>query len=205
MSHNKHQIMRRSLLAAGGTLLAGAVARKYLFPPSADADIAAGPLPANPVAAGPVLQPITVLEARPPASVPALRFTAADGTARSLADYAGKGVVLNFWATWCVPCVSEMPALDGLARAEAERGIVVLPVSLDRTGADAVKPFYATHGIRSLPVLLDPHSETMTALKLDGIPTTLVIDRRGREVARVQGPVQWDSNQAAALLGRLVG
>jgi thiol-disulfide isomerase/thioredoxin len=210
MSHSKHQIVRRGLLAAAGTLLAAAAARKYLFAPSAGAGDSAGPLsvgppPAGPPPAGPVPQPITVLEARPPASVPGLRFTTADGTARSLADYAGKGVVLNFWATWCVPCVSEMPALDSLARAVAQEGIVVLPVSLDRTGAAAVGPFYAAHGIRDLPVLLDPHSDTMTALKLDGIPTTLVIDRHGREVSRVQGPVQWDSDRAAAVLGGLVG
>jgi thiol-disulfide isomerase/thioredoxin len=198
MPHSKHQIVRRSLLAAGGTLLAGAVARKYLLTgptgAGAPADIPAGPVP----------QPITVLKAQPPVAVPALHFSTADGTARSLADFIGKGVVLNFWATWCVPCVSEMPALDSLSRAVAARRIVVLPVSLDRTGADAVKPFYAGHDIHSLPVLLDPHSESMMALKLEGIPTTLVIDRKGREIARVQGPVQWDSSQAAGVLGRLV-
>ncbi len=194
------KIVRRGLLAAAGTLLAGVVARKYLLPsPAPQAPQEA------PQSGGPATQPVDVLRAQPPVALPALHFTAADGAARSLADYAGRGVVLNFWATWCVPCVSEMPALDALSRALADKGIVVLPVSLDHTGADAVKPFYAGHGIGSLPVLLDMHAETMVALKLEGIPTTLVIDRSGREVARVQGPVRWDSADAASVVGRLVG
>ena len=194
-----HQIARRSLLAAGGTLLAAVVARKYLFAADAGAD---APPPSPP---GPATQPLDALKAAPAALLPALSFTAADGSARSLADYAGKGVVLNFWATWCVPCVSEMPALDALSRSLADKNIVVLPISLDRGGVDAVRPFYAGHGIRSLPVLLDPHSATMTTLRLDGIPTTLVIDRKGREVARVQGPVRWDDPEAASVIARLVG
>ena len=126
----------------------------------------------------------------PPAALPALAFTTADGVRRTLADYAGRGVILNFWATWCTPCVSEMPALDALAGAMAasKPPMTVLAVSLDRAGAAAVTPFYASHGIRNLPVLLDPHSETMMALRLDGIPTTLVIDRGGQEVAPHPGP-----------------
>ncbi len=206
-----HRIARRSLLAAGGTLLAAVAARKYLFA----ADAGAGDLPPAPPS-GPETQSLDALKPLQPAALlPPLSFTLADGSTRSLSDYAGDGVVLNFWATWCAPCVSEMPALDVLSRALAKPGrnagspggrrIVVLPVSLDRGGADAVGPFYAGHGLRSLPVLLDPHSTTMTALRLDGIPTTLVIDRNGREVARVQGPVRWDDPEAAAVIARLVG
>ncbi len=193
------QITRRGLLAAGGTLLAVAVAGKFLWP----ADREAGGPPQAP--AGPAPQTLAALHGQPPVALPALHFTAADGSLRSLADYAGQGVVLNFWATWCAPCVSEMPALDALSRALSGQRIVVLPVSLDRAGAGAVTPFYAGHGIRSLPVLLDAHGETMTALRLDGIPTTLVIDRAGREVSRVQGPVRWDAADAPQMIGRLVG
>ena len=194
-----HQITRRSLLAAGGTLLAVAVSGKYLWP--------AGPgtVDQPQVPAGPEPQTLAALRAQPPAPLPALRFTSADGSVRSLHDYVGQGVVLNFWATWCMPCVSEMPALDTLSRALEGRRIVVLPVSLDRGGAGAVTPFYAGHRIRSLPVLLDAHAETMGVLRLDGIPTTLVIDRTGREVSRVQGPVRWDDAEAPDVLGRLIG
>ena len=207
-----HQIVRRSLLAAGGTLLAGAVARKYLVASPVDAEEAAPPPPA--------------LVVHAPAPLPALRFTTADGAVHALADYAGRGVVLNFWATWCIPCVSEMPALDALSHMLDDRhgsgqadmagaapknaspggsGIAVLAVSVDHGGAGAVQPFYASHGIHNLPVLLDPHAEAMMALKLDGVPTTLVIDRKGREVARVQGAYPWGSNETARTIRGLVG
>ena len=98
-----------------------------------------------------------------------------------------------------------MPALDALARTLAPSGIRVLTVSLDHRGADAVRPFFAAHAIRSLPVLLDPHSTSLAALGLDGIPVTLLVNRAGQEVARLQGPVDWATPQAAALVGRLVG
>ena len=197
MPQTLHQIVRRSLLAAAGTLLAGAVAGKYLFDARAGAQ--------NQAQAGPQPQPVTAVRAHPPVAAPPLHFTTADGATRSLSDYAGRVVVLNFWATWCVPCVSEMPALDALAGRAAGAGIAVLAVSLDHGGATAVQPFYAGHGIRNLPLLLDPHSDAMMALRLEGIPTTLVIDRAGREVARIEGPVLWDSPDAVALIGHLAG
>ena len=112
--------------------------------------------------------------------------------------------MLNLWATWCVPCVAEMPALDQLARALQPNGVTVLTVSLDHGGAEQVRAFFAAHAIRSLPVLLDPHSSSMAALGLDGIPTTLLIDRAGREVARVSGSVDWAAPQAASLVAHLV-
>ena len=191
-------VLRRGLLAAGGTLLAAVVARNSLHSPAA-------PTPPADVPAGPATRAVSELAPHAPTALPALAFATADGNRRTLADYAGRGVVLNFWATWCTPCVSEMPALDALSRtlAAGSPAMAVLAVSLDRGGAGAVAPFYASHGIRSLPVLLDPHSETMAALHLDGIPTTLVIDPRGREVARIQGPVQWDASDAAAILRRM--
>ena len=195
MSRIMRTTLRRSVLAAAGTLMAGAVARKYLIG-HADADQAAPP--------GPPVQPLSVIKPHPATVLPAIGFLSGDGAPRTLEQYRGKGVVLNLWATWCVPCVSEMPALDVLARTLAPAGVQVLTVSLDRAGADAVRPFYAAHGIRTLPVLLDPHSTILAALGLDGIPTTLLVDARGMEVARLQGPVDWASPQAAALIGRLL-
>nr|WP_321983362.1 TlpA disulfide reductase family protein [uncultured Lichenicoccus sp.] len=190
--------MRRGLLAAGGTLLAAVIARNWVHSPAVPPQAADQPAEPAPRAIGDLAPHL-------PTALPTLAFVNADGTRKTLADYAGHGVVLNFWATWCTPCVSEMPSLDALARtlAGGRPPMAVLAVSLDRGGAGAVAAFYASHGIRSLPVLLDPHSETMMALKLDGIPTTLVVDRNGREVARIQGAVQWDTSEAAAKLRRL--
>ncbi len=197
MPQPTHRLVRRGLLAAGGTLLAGAIAGKFLWPGNAA-------LPA-PEPAAPALQPISALRAHAPTALPPQHFVRADGTSAALSDYAGRGVVLNFWATWCTPCVAEMAALERLARALAARRVAVLPVSEDHGGADAVRPFYAGRGIRDLPILLDPHMQAMAALQLDGIPTTLVIDRTGHEVARIQGAVHWDAPDAADVIGRMVG
>ena len=111
----------------------------------------------------------------------------------TLADYTGKVVVLNLWATWCVPCVREMPALDDLAKFGAKDGIVVLPVSSDRGGAAAVQRFYTDQGIKNLPVLLDPGSRMAHGLGVNGIPTTFLIDRNGFQVGSLEGAADWSA------------
>ncbi len=114
-------------------------------------------------------------------------------------------VVLNLWATWCVPCVREMPALDDLAGLVARDGVVVLPVSSDRGGADTVQRFYADRGIRNLPVLLDPQSRMAHGLGVSGIPTTLLIDRDGRELAWLEGAADWSSADAVTVVRKIAG
>lgn len=186
-------ILRRGLLAAGGTVMAAFLSRKRPF----GAALAQGDHPP--------FQPLDTVRAHAPTALPALPFGDADGRPVGLDRYRGHGLVVNLWATWCVPCVTEMPALDALSRTLEPSGIRVLTVSLDRGGAGAVRPFFAAHGIRSLPVLLDPHSRALAALGLDGIPVTLLVDRDGREVGRLQGPVDWATPEAAVLVRRLVG
>ncbi len=177
-------ITRRALVMAGGTLAAG---------------LARG----NSQAAA--LQPLSSLHAIAPPSPPAdIAWVTADGVRRTLADYAGRGVVLNLWATWCVPCVAEMPALDGLARMIAADRIDVLPLSSDRGGVPVIEKFYANRGIKTLPVLLDPQSAASHALGLRGIPTTLVIDRTGRELGRLEGAAAWDDPASIAMLRRML-
>ncbi len=192
MSRIMRPILRRSVLAAGGTVMAAALSRKRLLGSARAQD-------------HPPFQPLDVIKPHAPTPLPALSFLDGDGRPIGLDRFRGHGVVLNLWATWCVPCVTEMPALDALARTLAPSDIQVLTVSMDHGGADAVRPFFAAHGIRSLPVLLDPHSTALSALGLNGIPVTLLIDRDGREVARLEGPVDWATPQAAALVEQLVG
>ncbi len=186
------KLTRRVALAAGGTLILGTLARKLL---AAHAGGEGVPLLGN-LAALPAETPGTVL--------PAFRFTTADGAARTLADYAGQGVVLNLWATWCEPCVKEMPALDQLARLVAEDRIAVLPLSSDHAGAPAVVRFYRDQGIKTLPVLLDPEGEATRALGARGLPTTLVVDRAGRERGRVEGAQPWSNAEVVAAIRRAV-
>jgi thiol-disulfide isomerase/thioredoxin len=135
----------------------------------------------------------------------AATFLDGEGTTRRLADYAGRGLVVNLWATWCVPCVVEMPELQELAHKVAGDGILVLPLSSDRGGAEVVRRFYANNGITGLPLLLDPRGEAARAWGSRGLPTTLVIDRQGREVGRVEGAIDWASAATIAELRRVVG
>ena len=114
-------------------------------------------------------------------------------------------MVVNLWATWCAPCVAEMPALAALARALAPADIAVMPLSSDRGGADAVRGFYAQHGVSGLPVLLDPKGAVLRAWGVQGIPVTVLIDREGRERARLEGAADWAApaaDRAGAGAGR---
>jgi thiol-disulfide isomerase/thioredoxin len=139
----------------------------------------------------------------PPADPPDGVFVAADGSSHRLAEFKGRGMVVNLWATWCAPCVAEMPSLEALSRALAPQDIAVLPLSSDRGGADAVRAWYQQHGITGLPVLLDPKGALARALDAHGIPTTVVIDPSGRIVARLEGAADWSSPAALALVRKL--
>ena len=140
--------------------------------------------------------------AEPPRSVTNAPFVDGDGHSRSLADFRGQAVVLNLWATWCAPCVREMPQLDRLNKRLADDGIRVLALSEDRAGAPLVKKFYDVNGIRNLDVLVDAGGKVLRELKVRGLPTTLLIDVDGREVGRALGAAEWDSDGVVNFLKR---
>jgi thiol-disulfide isomerase/thioredoxin len=134
---------------------------------------------------------------------PKTPFNDAAGRPVDLSKFRGKIVVVNLWATWCAPCVTEMPTLAALQRKYAGTDLVVVPVSLDRTGdlADA-RSFIGVH--EPLPLYHDPNFALPAALKVQGLPTTIVYDRQGREVARLSGEARWDSPEAIALFDKLL-
>jgi len=134
-----------------------------------------------------------------------LTFTDADGTPKRVADFAGHGLVLNLWATWCAPCVAEMPALDRTQAALAADGILVLPLSSDRGGRGQVEPFYRERGLQHLRVWLDPRGAAARALGARGLPTTVIVDREGVERGRLEGAAEWDTPAMLAAIRRLVG
>lgn len=133
-------------------------------------------------------------------AVPDVSYVDGDGNAHALADLRGGGLVLNFWATWCAPCVAEMPALDRLQGRLGTGGIRVLPLSGDRNGAEAVRAFYAKTGVGHLPVAVDAGLKVARAFKVKGLPTTVLIDAKGRERGRLVGAAPWDSEEAMKLL-----
>jgi len=128
-----------------------------------------------------------------PKPIAAIQFEYGEGQLRSLADFHGKVVLLNIWATWCVPCRKEMPALDRLQATLGNSNFEVVALSIDRGGVDVVRKFFSEVGIQQLAVYLDPSGKAMRALGVVGLPTTLLVDRDGREIARLIGPAEWDT------------
>jgi thiol-disulfide isomerase/thioredoxin len=194
-------MQRRALLTAAGAVAAATLAavtllRKPQTPPVA-----------TPVEAGapPALRPFsTLIATNPPRALTDVALNDADGKPHHLAEFAGKGLVVNLWATWCTPCVAEMPALQDFART-APAGLMVLPLSSDRGGAEVVRRFYAHHGITALPVWLDPKGQAAEAWGARGLPTTLIVDRQGREVGYLEGAIDWASEDTMAAVKKLVG
>lgn len=136
----------------------------------------------------------------PPVPAPSAAFRTLAGADVTFADFRGQVLLVNFWATWCAPCVKEMPALERLHLELADEGLAVLAVSQDRDGAAVVEPFLARIDLRQLPIYLDPNGALGRDFAVKGLPTTFVIDREGRVVAGLVGPAEWDSPEALAFL-----
>ncbi|WP_448206374.1 TlpA family protein disulfide reductase [Azospirillum sp. sgz302134] len=140
-----------------------------------------------------------------PKPLPPLSFVDGEGRRVDLAEFKDKLVLLNLWATWCAPCVKEMPALDRLQAQLGGPGFQVVALSVDRGGKDQVEPFFRKIGVKNLALYLDPGSASMQALSLRGLPTTLLVDQEGRELGRIEGAVEWDSPEVVAFLRKHMG
>lgn len=140
-----------------------------------------------------------------PRAVPDIAFVDAKGGEHRLADYRGKYVLVNFWATWCAPCRLEMPSLDRLQAAMGGARFQVVPIATIRNTVPAVQRFYKQAGVTQLPIRLDPHAALAHQMGVMGLPVTVVLDPQGREIARLIGGADWDSKDAHALLGAITG
>ncbi|MBM3564780.1 MAG: TlpA family protein disulfide reductase [Alphaproteobacteria bacterium] len=148
---------------------------------------------------------VNFLVKKPPQPLPVGPFFDAGGAERRFSDYRERGLVVNFWATWCAPCVKEMPDLDRLNALLKAEGIEVLSLSSDREGAAVVERFYRRIGIKTLPILLDRMGALGREMKVAGLPTTILADRQGREVARIVGAAAWDSDKVVETIRRCLG
>jgi len=139
-----------------------------------------------------------------PRALPDLSYLGPDGAPARLADLRGKTVLLNMWATWCVPCREEMPALDSLQAQLGGPDFEVLAVSLDTQGVDRARDFLSEIGVGHLTFRIDPSGRLFQELKKVGrgvgLPTSLLIDAKGCEIAYLPGPADWASEDARALV-----
>ena len=152
---------------------------------------------ANPLAVGDM---ITFVFKKTPEAVPLFKFEDATGAEKTLADWKGKVVLLNLWATWCAPCRKEMPALDRLQKELGGDMFEVVAISVDRQGALASKKFLDETKSANLKLYVESSSRSVGTLKAAGLPTTILIDKEGREIGRLAGPAEWDSADAKRLI-----
>ena len=137
-----------------------------------------------------------------PRPVPEIRFQDDQGHELALTDFRGRVVLLNVWATWCVPCRQEMPTLDRLQARLGGKDFLVMALSIDRKGIEAMRDFYGEVGVENLAIYVDPSGKGSQALSIPGVPTTLLIDQEGREVARKMGAAEWDGPETVSLIER---
>jgi thiol-disulfide isomerase/thioredoxin len=206
------------LVAAILAAIAGFGTVYVSFAPSdngADGSDGSGPGPkgddtADGAAAGPLKGlnkgAMAALLIRPkPLDLPDFSFADAEGKPKSLSDFGGKVVLLNIWATWCVPCREEMPAFDALQTKLGGKEFEVVAVNIDKGGPDKAAAFLKETGATNLALFTDPSGKLFSILKAVGMPTTLLIDRDGKEIARLVGPADWGSPEAVAVMQAAIG
>jgi thiol-disulfide isomerase/thioredoxin len=182
------RLTRRSLIATAAGLAFSSSGSKYAI-----AQITPDDLPD-------ALDAITKIMPQTP---PNLTFTTPKGKQLSLANYRGHPLIVNLWATWCGPCVAEIPSFAALAATLKPAGILILPISIDLGGAQDVRPFYASHNIHNLPILLDPNGDNMTILGTNSVPFSLIINAAGQAVATLDGAANWNTPGMIAYLKSL--
>ena len=138
-------------------------------------------------------------------TAPDTPFFDADGNARHLADFPDRVLLVNFWATWCAPCIREMPSISRLQDAFPQDEFLILTISQDRKGLEVAAPFmHEKLGIKNLAMFEDRRFKFGRSLGVRGLPSTFLIDRRGRLVGGVRGSVEWDSPDAKAMIQHLL-
>lgn len=167
------------------------------------------PSPAAPPAAKTASSPLAGLNkgqvagflVRPePQQLASFTFQDGEGAPKSMDDWKGKVVLVNLWATWCAPCRKEMPSLDRLKAQLGPEGFDVVAIATDRGDMEKPRAFLEEIGVQNLQLYHDPTAKLPSTLKAFGLPTSILLDRQGREIGRLVGPAEWDTPEAVALI-----
>ncbi len=140
-----------------------------------------------------------------PKEVSQKSFITEDGGEATLGDYKGKVVLLNFWATWCAPCRHEMPMLSALQAELGGDDFEVVTLATGRNMVPAMQKFFNEIDVTNLPLHRDPKQAVAREMAVFGLPATIIMDREGREIARLQGDADWSSDNARAILLAVIG
>jgi thiol-disulfide isomerase/thioredoxin len=140
-----------------------------------------------------------------PAPAPEFRFQDRNLKSLGLGDFRDRLVLVNFWATWCGPCIHEMPTLVRLHQKLGGRDFQIVALSEDRGGWAVITPFVTKNNLATLPVYHDPGGKAARALGVKGLPTTILFDGSGRELGRLAGVAEWDSDEVVALIRFYMG
>ena len=135
-----------------------------------------------------------------PKAIANIQFQDSSGQKIQLADYRGKTILLNIWATWCGPCRKEMPTLDRLQQTLGGETFEVVALSVDRAGTSVVRKFYEEIGIKHLRIVIDPTMRVMPELRVIGLPMTYLVSPSGKEIGRLIGPAEWDAAEMVVFL-----
>ncbi len=162
----------------------------------------AAPAAATPAGSGDDL--VAFVRKNPPVDVAQISFEDETGSKTTLADFKGKAILLNLWATWCLPCRHEMPSLDRLQKQMGSDQFEVVALSLDRAGREAARKFFDEIQVENLKLYIDPTMKAGTGLRAVGMPTTILIGKDGKELGRLPGPAEWDSPAAKALIAEAI-
>ena len=133
-------------------------------------------------------------------NIPKIEFIDQSGRKISNANFIGKVSVINLWATWCSPCVKELPSIDRLAKSVNRENIKIYAVSQDRAGNKIVPAYFQKLNLKNLTIYLDNQGSLMAAFKTPVLPTTVIIDKNGMEIARLVGGINWDSQEVVNYL-----